>query len=167
MYLRQALQAQAQLVPSQLRAMPRSLKRAWQVLALSERLWQPLVRMLVLLAFQALARLTQLRPVYRLVQRLRVSRVRAQLALSWQRASRSMGSVVMQPRFLLVKKRLRAMRTFTQQAWQALGRLTLLGLLPSQALAVWDRLRRRLRRQLYLRGLLPQAQSLNSSFGDE
>ena len=57
MYLRQALQAQVQSVPSRLRALP-----MWQSLALlgrglSERLLQPALRMSVLLAFRALVRL--------------------------------------------------------------------------------------------------------------
>ena len=174
MYLRQVLQAQVQSAPSRLRALPMWQSLALLGQALSERLLQPALRMSVLLAFRVLERLAQSRSRQRPIRQSRVLQVRAQLAPSWQQASQSMGSAVMAARSLLVTKLLPAMRTFTQRAWQARRHLaplassviTILQSLSMQLPVVWDRLRRRVRRQLYLRGLLEQEKSPISLSGE-
>ena len=162
MYLRQVLQAQVQSAPSRLRALPMWQSLALLGQALSERLLRPALRMSVLLAFRVLERLAQSRSRQRPIRQSRVLQVRAQLAPFWQQASQSMGSAVMAARFLLVTKLLPAMRTFTQRVLPVRRRLapleslvtTLFRSLSIRLPVVWDRLRRRVRRQLYLRGLL-------------
>ena len=174
MYLRQALQAQVQSVPSRLRVVQLSLKQVWQALALSERLLLPVLRMSVLLAFRALEQLARLRPVQRPLHQSRVLRVRAQLARYWRQALPLQVSAARRLRLVWVLKPLRAMRTFIRQALAPRAQLdrspsqasVTLPLLASRVRAWWAR--SQLVQQLthLLRGLLEQEKSLRYSSGD-